>query len=138
MATRTYTFTDDESAQFDRLVTLGFERQDHFEGIDNSQVVFLHKQEGVELTFHPESYVDDAGREYCWAVEVHGKTAGGFDCITSDAWLTMTEFSFVIEPDQWGDMLSALKSLKTLKDWQNIMHPRLQAAVHTNPRLSAQ
>lgn len=138
VATRTYRLTEDESNQFNRLVALGFERQDHFEGTDNPQIVFLHEQDGIELTFYPEPFVDDTGREDCWAVQVHGKTAGGYACITGDAWLTMTELSFMIDPDQWHDMLSALKSLQTLEDWRYLMHPRLQAAVHTNPRLSAQ
>lgn len=138
MATRTYTLTEDESNQFNRLVALGFERQDHFEGTTEPQIVFLHEQHGIELIFYPEPYVDATGREDCWAVQVHGKTAGGSACITGDAWLTMTELSSVIDPDQWDDMLSALKRLRSLEDWQSIMQPRLQAAVHTNPRLSAQ
>lgn len=133
MATRTYLFTPEETAQFNRLVELGFERRDHFKDTDDPQILFLQVQEGVAMTFFPELYVDDAGEEDCWGIEVHGKSIGGFAYTTTDAWLTMTEFTVLINPGTWSDMLSTLKSLQCLADWNQIMQPQLDAALQTQP-----
>ena len=129
MATRTYRFTETETAQFARLVALGFERCDYFEGTEDPQVCFHYEIHGLSCTFFPEPYKDPTGKVKPWRVEVRQKTEGGFGFYTTDAWISMAECSCLIEPVRWSDMLSALKGLKCLADWEAVMRPLLTAVV---------
>jgi len=133
MATRTYLFTPEETTQFERLQALGFTKPARLSGTGEASVLWCHETHGVDFTFYPEPYVDEAGEEDSWRVEVHKRTPGRFATMTTDAWLTMTEFSALVDPASWTAMLSALKSLRCLADWNSLMQPRLQAALQTQP-----
>lgn len=139
MATRTYLFTPEESAQFERLQALGFTRTDRLSGTEEASVLWQQEAQGVDFTFFTEPYEfesdEDEPRELYWHVEVHGKTDGGQSCIVCDHFLTLAEFDRLTSPQHWPTVLSALPEVRGTVALQAFLHTLVEATEATTPTL---
>lgn len=116
MAERTYLFTPEEQAQFERLQTLGFERTNRLAGTEEASVFWHHPTDKFDCIFFTEPYVfddEDDARELYWHVQVHGKTNSGlYNCVVCDHWLTLAQFDCVTSPQHWETVRAVLPDVR--------------------------